>query len=37
MAFEAAKFGDGSASGSGNVTTQVNAQFGTRASEHSPE
>ena len=28
MAFEQAKFGDGSASGSGNVTTSVNTHFG---------
>lgn len=28
MPYEAANFGDGSASGSGNVTTQVSTQFG---------
>jgi len=28
MGYEAAKFGDGSASGSGNVTTQVNQHYG---------
>lgn len=30
MGYEASKFGDGSATGSGNVTTQVNNHYGTR-------
>ena len=33
MGFEASKFGDGSASGAGNVTTQVHNQFGPRESK----
>lgn len=33
MGFEASKFGDGSATGSGNVTTQVHNHYGTRESE----
>ena len=32
MGYEQAKFGDGSASGSGNVTTTVNNHYGTRDS-----
>ena len=32
MAYEQAPFGDGSASGSGNVTTAVNTQYGRRQS-----
>ena len=33
MGFEQSQFGDGSASGSGNVTTTVNNHYGTRTSE----
>lgn len=33
MGFESSQFGDGSATGSGNVTTQVNNHYGTRTSE----
>lgn len=33
MGFESSQFGDGSASGSGNVTTQVNNHYNSRTSE----
>ena len=33
MGFEASKFGDGSATGSGNVTTQVSQHYGPRDSK----
>jgi hypothetical protein len=33
MGFEASQFGDGSASGAGNVTTQVSNHYGTRDSK----
>lgn len=33
MGFEASKFGDGSATGAGNVTTQVHTHFGARDTE----
>ena len=33
MGFEASKFGDGSATGEGNVTTQVHNHYGERVSE----